>query len=134
MANEATCIESPTKFSRRTVAYNLAVPYGTIMKLTTPDTVAIASADDDVWGGVCWVEKTNVTDTNDTQLTVALDGVWGFLTSAAGISIGDDVTIDGTNTIKIYSTLDNEKGYVGGKAMETTAGGNIIKVRQNCLA
>lgn len=132
MANEAVCIESPTRFARRTVAYNVAIPYGTLMKLTTPNTAAACTADNDVFGGICWTEKTNVTDTAGTEITVALDGVWAILCSAGAITIGQDVVISGANLITKYATLDDEKGLVVGKPQEGTGGSEIINVRVNC--
>jgi hypothetical protein len=128
MANEAVCYETPTKFARYTVADGATIERGTLLKLTTPNTAAACSADNDVFGGVAWSEK--VASDGTTEITAALDGVWGMLTSAATITIGNQVTINGANEIKIYSTLDEEKGYVVGKALETISGvATVIKVR-----
>lgn len=131
MANEAYCIESPTRFARRTVAYNVAIPYGTLMKLTTPNTAVAAGADNDIFGGIAWMEKSDTTST--TEIVVALDGVWAILCSAGAITIGQDVVLSGANLITVYATLDGEKGYTVGKAMEGGAGSTVIKVRVNCL-
>ena len=103
---------------------------GTILKLTTPNTAAACSADNDVVGGIAWMEK--VASDGSTEITAALNGTWGCLTSAGVITIGNDVTINGANEIKIYSTLDNEKGYVLGKSLETIgAAATVIKVAVN---
>jgi len=74
-----------------------------------------------------------VANDGSTEIVAALDGVWGITTSAAAISIGDDVTINGANEIKKYTTLDREKGYVLGKALETCAAAVVLKVRVNVL-
>jgi len=132
MVNEATLIESPTRFARRTVAYNAAIPYGTLMKLTTPNTASASGAAHDIFGGICWVEKTNVTDTSDVEIVVALDGVWAILCSAGAITIGQDVVVSGVNTITVFTNEDNEKGEVVGKPQEGGAGSTIINVRVNC--
>ena len=126
MANEAVCIETPTKFARRTVAVGTAIAYGTLMAAATPNTVAASTADDDVFGGICWVEKTDTTST--TEITVALDGKWAILCSAGAITIGQDVVISGANLITVYATLDDEKGRVVGKASEGGAGSTILGI------
>ena len=130
MANEAVCIESPTRFARRTVAVGTAIPYGTLMRLATPNTASASTADNEVFGGICWVEKTDTTST--TEIVVALDGVWAILCSAGAITIGQDVVISGANLITVYGTLDDEKGCVVGKPQEGGAGSTIINVRVNC--
>ena len=127
----AVCIETPTKFSRKTCAYNATIPKGTILKATTPNTVSAASADNDIYGGIAWMEK-SINDAT-TEITVALDGVWAILCSAGAITIGQDVVISGANLITAYGTLDGEKGAVVGKAMEAGAGSTVIMVRNNCL-
>jgi hypothetical protein len=87
-------------------------------------TAAAATADNDIPGGIAWEDK--VASDGITEIAAALDGVWGIETTAAGITIGNEVTIGGTNQIKIYTTLDGEKGYVLGTAMETCAGSVIL--------
>lgn len=127
MANEAICIIPPTKFANYTVADGATIERGTVLALTDPNTAAASSGDNDVFAGIAWEEKT----ASDGKVTIcaALDGEWALLATAAGITVGNDVTIGGANTIKVYTTLDGEKGYVVGKALETTAGSETIRVR-----
>jgi hypothetical protein len=129
MANEAICMINPTRFGRVTIAAGAVIPKGSLIALTDPNTGAVCSADNDVFGGIA-MEASTAADTF-TELGVALDGVWALMATAAGITIGADVTIGGANTIKTYTTLDDEKGYVVGKALETTAGSETIMVRLN---
>lgn len=132
MANEAICYETPTRFARYTVADGTGIAKGTLLKLSTPNTAAAASADNDVCGGIAWMEK--VASDGSTEIVAALDGTWGILTSAAAITIGEEVGINGANEIKKYTTLDREKGYVLGRALETIgAAATVIKVRVNVL-
>lgn len=132
MANEAIMYEAPTRFARYTVADGTGIAKGTILKLTTPNTAAACSADNDVCGGIAMFEK--VASDGTTEITAALDGVWGLLTSAAAITIGEEVGINGTNEIKKYTTLDHEKGLTLGRALETIgAAATVIKVRVNVL-
>ena len=126
----AVCYERPTKFARYTVADGTGIAKGTLLKLATPNTASAASADNDVVGGVAWMEK--VANDGSTEIVAALNGTWGVLTSAGAITIGDDVVINGANEIKKYTTLDNEKGYVLGKSLETIgASATVIKVKLN---
>ena len=127
MADEAICLIEPTRFGRVTIASGAVIPKGTLIALTDPNTGAATSADNDVFGGIAMEESTATSTV--TNLGVALDGVWALKATAAAITVGQDVTIGGANTIKIYTTLDDEKGYVVGKTLETTAGSETIMVR-----
>ena len=130
MANEAIPYITPTRFSRVTVADANALTQYTLMKLTTPNTAAASGADNDTPAGILMQSK--AANDGQTEMTVALDGEWGLLTSAAAIGIGEHVTINGANEIKKYTTLDDEKGYVLGKALETIgAAATVIRVRLN---
>ena len=130
MANEAIPYTTPTRFARVTVADANALAQYTIMKLTNPNTAAATSADNDVPAGILMSSK--AASDGQTEMTVALDGEWGILTSAGAITIGNQVTMNGANEIKIYTTLDDEKGYVLGKALETIgAVATVIRVRVN---
>ena len=132
MANEAICYETPTRFRRYTVANGTTIPKGTILALSSPNTAAACSGDNDVCGGIAYFEK--LINDGSTEITAALDGTWGMLTTAAGITIGEDVGINGANEIKKYTTLDNEKGFVLGKALETIgAAATVIKVAVNVM-
>lgn len=127
MANEAVCLVAPTKFHTYTVADGTGIEKGTLLAMSDPNTAAASSADNDVFAGIAWEEKT----ASDGKVTIvaALDGVWALVATAAGITVGNQVTIGGANTIKVYTTLDDEKGYVVGRALETTAGSESIMVR-----
>lgn len=126
----AVCYEKPTKFARYTVADGAGIPKGTLLKLTTPNTAAASSADNEVCAGIAMFEK--VASDGSTEITAALDGVWGLSTSAGAITVGNQVGLNGANEIKVYTTLDDEKGYVLGRALETIgASATVIKVRVN---
>lgn len=120
---------APTKFARYTVADGTGIAKGTLLKLTSPNTAAAASADDDICAGIAMFEK--VASDGSTEITAALDGVWGISCSAAGITVGNQVSISGADEVKIFTTLDHEVGRILGRALQTTAGGEVIKVRLN---
>jgi len=123
----AVCYETPTRFARYTVSDAVAIPKYTLLKLTSVNTAAATSADDDVCAGIAMMEK-KISD-GSTEITAALNGVWGLKASAAGITVGNQVGINAANEIKVYTSVDDEKGWVMGRALESTAGSEVIKVR-----
>jgi hypothetical protein len=130
MANELIPYTTPTRFSRVTVADANALTQYTLMALSNPNTGAASSGDNDVPAGILMHSKT--ANDGQTEMDVALDGEWGILTTAAAITIGNQVTIAGANTIKIFTTKDDEVGYALGKALETIgASATVIRVRVN---
>lgn len=127
MANEAVCIETPTRFARRTIATGTAIPFGSIMDLSSDaDTVTISSGDD-VFGGICWTPIL-ATDTF-TEITVALNGTWDCKDSGAGVTLGGIVTPNGVNLIKQAVEADMVTGQAMGKCLETAAASEVVRVR-----
>ena len=135
MANEAICYEAPTRFARYTVSSAAAIPKGSILQLATPNTASITDSDNDIIGGVAWMEKVASPTDPSTEITAALNGVWGMVisTTAGPITVGYDVVAKGVNVIGPYTSLDDEKGYVIGKILETvsSAAATVVKVRMN---
>jgi len=125
----ATCIETPTKFARYTVADGNPIPIGTLLKLEDPNTAAATAADNDPFAGIAWEEKT--ASDGITEITVALDGVWDITTSA-GVAIGEKVSISGANTIAKVAAADLLFAGVG-TALEACAGAEAIRVRVNII-
>lgn len=127
MANEAVCYETPTKFARYTVADGTGISKGTLLKLSSPNTAAAAGSYTDKFAGVAWMEK--VANDGSTEIVAAIDGVWGLVGSNS-VTVGQHVSLStgtGSNFIQAYTTLDFEKGYVVGKALQTGSG--TVKVR-----
>lgn len=127
MANEAVCIETPTRFARYTVADGTGITIGTLLKLTDPNTAIATSADNDPFAGIAWEEKT--ASDGITEITAALDGVWDMKDSGAGITAGAIVNVGGANLIIASAAADLLTGSVVGKALETAAASEVIRVR-----
>lgn len=128
MANEAICYETPTKFARYTVADGTAITKGTLMKLTSPNTAIATSAAGDCFAGIAMEDK--VANDGKVEITCALNGVWGLLSTASAITVGYQVRVGGANQVAQYTTLDDEKGQVVGRSLETIgASATVIKVR-----
>jgi hypothetical protein len=127
MADEATLVyelEPPVPF---VVADATALEKGALLKLADLMVVAGATADNDVFAGIAAQEK--VANDGRTKTAVYLRGIFK-LTIAAGntTTVGQDVVIKGTNQVGGYTTLDDEKGYKVGKALETGAAGETVLV------
>jgi len=121
MADEATCIETPTRFVRRTIANATAVPIGTIMKLEDANTVVVSAANSDPFGGIAWEEKT--ASDGLVEITCAMNGLWSFTTTAAAITAGSLVSIGGANTVALAVESDFPIGSNIGKSRNTIGGG-----------
>ena len=121
MANEATLwmeFDPPIPF---TVADGAGIEKGTVCKLSDPMTAAASSADNDVFAGIAAEEK--IASDGRTKLALYRRGIFKMVAGVAGFTAGKDVVISGANLVVDYSTLDDEKGYVVGRALETAANG-----------
>ena len=132
MANEAKILTlygqpkgEPINF---TIADGEAVEKGQIMKMSGAYTVAPAEGDNDIIAGIASSEK--VANDGSTTIGVWTRGIFDVLVQGA-VAIGDDITLSGTaaagtaaNILKKYTTVDNEKGYVLGKALEEVSATN----------
>lgn len=127
MANEAVCIETPTRFARFTVADGTGIAIGTLLKQTDPNMAIATSADNDPFAGIAWEEKT----ANDgvTEIVVALNGVWDITCTDAAITSGSLVSIGGANLVLTADADAVILGEVVGKALETTTTTETIRVR-----
>ena len=128
MANEAVCIETPTIFARRVIAAAAVLPFGTILKLTDDNTGEASAADNDPFGGIVWERASTATSTH-TEITVALDGIWGLKDSGAGGSAGVIVNVGGANVIVNSEAADLLTGSVVGKREMDSAASEVTRVR-----
>lgn len=128
MANEAVCIETPTRFARYTVADGNAIPIGTLMYLSAdPHTIAASSAADQPFAGIAWEQKT--ASDGITELTVALDGVWDITATGAANTLGELVALGGANLIVSADAADILNGAIIGYLEETQSASEVCRVR-----
>ena len=125
MANEAVCIETPTKFARRTIATGTLIPFGSLMELTSPNTVAISNGDD-VFGGIAF--QTILAADTFTEIVVALNGVWDIKDSSGGMSAGNICSVNGVNLVKTLIEADMVLGKAVGKVMEDAGACDVERV------
>ena len=126
MANEAVLMVELERPVMMTVANSAAIEKGTVLKLSDPLTVAASSADNDIFAGIAAEEK--IANDGKTKIAVYLRGIFKMVCSATASTVGLHQVIKGANTIGDYTTLDDEKGYVIGKALETGANTETILV------
>ena len=126
MANEAVLMVELELPVMMTVANTAAIEKGTLLKLSDPLTVAAATADNDVFAGIAAEEK--IASDGKTKIAVYLRGIFKMVVSSTASTVGQHQVVKGTNTIGDYTTLDAEKGYVIGKALETGANTETILV------
>ncbi len=128
MANEAVCIETPSRFGRFTIAAGAVLPFGTLMKLTGDNTVSASDSADDPFMGIVW-EIASTATTTHTEITLALDGVWDIKDGGAGSTRGTLLAVGGANTSVTADAADILNGAVLGYAEETAGSGAVVRTR-----
>lgn len=129
MADEAILIYEVEPPIPMTVANATGINKGTVLKLSDPNTVAASSADNDIAAGIAAEEK--IASDGKTKIGVYKRGIFKMVVSATASTVGLNQVIKGANTVGDYTTLDDEKGYVIGKALETGANTETILVSVN---
>jgi hypothetical protein len=118
----ATCIETPTRFARRTVDNATGIAIGTILKLTDGNVAIASSANNDPFAGIAWEEKT--ASDGITEITVAMNGRWSMTTTAAAIGVGVPVAVGGANAIRAVIEADVALGCeLQARCLNTIGGG-----------
>jgi len=131
MANEAIIVEllgnggDPVRY---TCADGVAIPKGSVMELTTPRTAKVGSAVDTPIVGIAAEEK--VASDGQTNISVYTNGIFQLKCATTQCEIGDQVSLAAAdNTVALMTTLDLEKGWTVGYALEQIAIGGTGMVR-----
>ena len=133
MADEAIIVEllgnkgDPIRY---TVDNTHAIAKGSLMELTSPRTVIQGTDADRPFAGIAAEEK--VALDGQTSMSVYTNGIFQLKVLAGGTQaeIGDFVSLTATdNQVSLMDTLDWEKGWAVGRAMETIAVGGTGMVR-----
>ena len=128
MANEAVCIETPSRFGRFTIAAAAALPFGTLVYLSADNTVSATSAVDQPFAGIVWEIASSATTTH-TEITLALNGVWDILTDSGTDVVGTLVSVVGANTVGTADAADILNGAIVGYLEEGAGNATTDRVR-----
>jgi hypothetical protein len=101
-----------------------AIPKGTVLKLSTPFTVAASSADNDLFGGIAAEEK--IAGDGKLMIAVYRRGIFKCEAGTSGVTVGKKVVIEAANEFTDYTTLDDEQGRTFGHALETASNGQFF--------
>ena len=127
MTDEAVCIETPTIFERKTIATGTAIPFGTIMQISSDPNTITKSDGDNVFGGIAW--QTILTTDSFTEMVVAMNGTWDIVDSGAGMALGNICSVNGANLVKTLIEADVVLGKAVGKVHETASNGETVRVK-----
>lgn len=130
MANAVAVLMIETELPIMMTCADAAIPKGTLLKLTTPFTVAASSADNDKFGGIAAEEK--ISGDGKLQIAVYRRGYFKCEAGTAGVTVGKDVVIGAANELVDYTTLDGEAGAKFGKALETATDGQFFMLDLGC--
>ena len=136
MANEAIIVEllgnrgDPIRY---TCAEDATIPKGTLLVLTSPKTVIAHAAVDTPFVGIAAQEK--VADDGATSISVYTNGIFQLVIKTGGTpaTIGDGVSLSSElNAVELSSSVDNEKGWAVGYAMEDIAAAatGMVRIRK----
>ena len=128
MANEAVCIETPSRFGRFIIAAGAVLPVGTLMYLSADNTVSASSSTDQALTGIVW-EIASTAATTFTEITLALDGVWDILTDAGNDVVGSYVSLVGANTVGTADAPDILNGAIVGYLEQASGNASTDRVR-----
>jgi len=131
MADEAIIVEllgnkgDPIRY---TCADGTGIAKGSLMELTTPRTVIQSTAVDKPLVGIAAQEK--VANDGQTSIAVYTNGIFQMKCVTTQLEIGDYASASATdNVLTLSSTLDVEKGWAIGYAMETITTGATGMIR-----
>ena len=127
MANEAVCIETPTRFARYTVSDGTGIAIGTLLQITDPNTASASSGDNQKFGGIAWEEKT--ASDGVTEIVAALDGTWDITCTDAAVTAGALVNLTAANQVAAAADADFENGSIVGRTLETSTTVETVRVR-----
>lgn len=122
MANEAKLVRRlEDRLQQVTVAEDAGIEKGTVLELTDVNTGA-ASSGTGIFCGIATTEK--VANDGSTTLSVWNNGIFDMTASAATITAGDLVKIDGANLVSTTATGEDAIGM----ALQDAAASEVILV------
>ena len=123
-ANTVAVLMVETELPIMMTCADAAIPKGTVLKLSTPFTVAAATADNDLFGGIAAEEK--ISGDNKTMIAVYRGGIFKVEAGSGGATVGVPQVIVAANNFCDTTANDSDLGYVFGVALETAADGQFF--------
>lgn len=118
MALEATLVQETGLPILMTCADGTAIPKGSILKLTDPNTAVIADGDTDIVAGIAAAEK--VASDGVTTIAVYREGIFRGFAGAAGVTVGAGIITDvGTGAANELVNADVNSENLVGVSLET---------------
>ena len=118
-ANTVAVLMIETELPLMMTCADAAIPKGTVLKLSTPFTVAASSANADLFGGIAAEEK--ISGDGKLQIAVYRGGIFKVEAGAGGATVGKPQGIIALNNFTDAAATDSENGYNFGVALETAA-------------
>ena len=118
-ANTVAVLMVETELPIMMTCADAAIPKGTVLKLSTPFTVAASSANADLFGGIAAEEK--ISGDGKLQIAVYRGGIFKAEAGAGGVTVGKTVGIIALNNFTDGAATDGENGINFGCALETAA-------------
>jgi len=107
-----------------TVADALAVEKGDVLRLATPDTAEMSSANNDLFCGIAAEEK--IALDGKTKIAVYRGGIFRVESGTTGCTVGKTATIEAKNEFTDGAATDAENGIVFGHFLETGTDGQFV--------
>lgn len=126
MANEAKLITETELSVPVGCDEAVAIPKGTLLQVADLFVGAASSAADQAFLAITTQEK--IADDGEVQVACKFRSVFKLVVGAAGCTHGFNVALAGANTIVDADANDIDEGLVVGKALETGASGETVKV------
>ena len=106
------------------IADGTAVEKGDVLKLATPFTADLTSADNDLFCGIAAEEK--IANDGKTKIAVYRGGIFRVEVGTSGATVGLSATIEAKNEFTDGAATDAENGIVFGHFLETGTDGQFV--------
>ena len=123
MAGATAVLMVETELPVMMTCADAAIPKGTILKLSTPNTVAATSTVNDLFGGIAAEEK--ISGDGKLQIAVYRGGLFK-VEAGSTVTVGLPQVVHQLNELTNLAAADHDLGYVFGKALESATDGQFF--------
>lgn len=90
---------------------NAGIEKGAVLVMASPMTVAANNADDGIFGGIAAEEK--IANDGKTKIAVYRGGIFKILAGGAGITVGDNVSLEADHDNTVHLSPGGDSQIVG---------------------